>query len=111
MITRKELIEYASLKNIELIEYAPASHCVFRHDNLTEYTAKSEHRYRIGIRYSEYCYYWFYAYPTNKEIKENQIDFYFEHKYSQRNGSTDKRWSTGYKAINRINDILTKSKK
>jgi len=107
MISRQELIAYASLKNIELIEYAPASHCVFRHDNLTRHTVKSEHSYRIGIRYSEYCYYWFIAYPTDKEIHENQIDCYFEHKYSQRNGSTDKRWSIGYKAINRIINTLT----
>lgn len=107
MISRKELIAYASLKNIELIEEAPASHCVFRRDNLTEYNTKSEYSYRIGIRYSEYCYYWFIAFPTDKEIEENQIDFYFEHKYSQRNGSTDKKWRTGYKAINRIINTLT----
>jgi 3D (Asp-Asp-Asp) domain-containing protein len=107
MITRQELVSYATMKNIELIEEAPATHCVFRDDKLNRYNTESEHRYRIGIRYSKYCYYWFYAYPTDKEIKENQIDFYFEHKYSQRNGSTDKRWSIGYKAINRIINTLT----
>ena len=111
MISRKELIEYASLKNIELIEYAPATHCVFRDDNLNRYNTKSEYSYRIGIRYSKHCYYWFIAHPTEDEIEGNQIDFCFEHKYSQRNGSSDKRWIVGYKAINRINDILTKSKK
>ena len=110
MITRQELVNYASLKNIELIEEAPATHCFFRGENLNIYNTKSDYKYRIGIRYSEYCYYWFVAYPSDDEIQENQIDFFFEHKYSQRNGSTDKRWNIGRKAITRINDILQGNK-
>jgi hypothetical protein len=109
MITRKELIDYASLKNIELIEEAPATH-LERYNNegakLNQYNTYTGHNYRIGIRYSQYCYYWFIAYLTDDDIEKNRIDMHFEHKYSQRNGSVDKRWNTGYKAITRINDIL-----
>ena len=109
MISRQELINYASLKNIELIEQAPATHLESYSNEgakLNRYNTYSEYNYRIGIKYSEYCYYWFIAYLRDDDIEKNRIELFFEHKYSQRNGSTDKRWITGYKAITRIIDIL-----
>ena len=107
MITRQQIIEYATLKGLKYEETFPHTYNRYTNEPLPkEYLSEEFRQYQIGLNTRDGIWYWFDCWV----VEPNNVNegLFFRQRYSQNTGNVCKSFNTGFNLELKIENTLNK---